>query len=114
MAEYNGPDRRTVPEFYQVVCSPRLTRIEQMQDEMSRDVRDVREKVFNGLSDLPEQMKWLRRLLIGLLVSVTLMFGGLFLQNALATIKLQQHMKHTQEAVVEEVEDAVSANGLSK
>lgn len=42
--------------------------------EIGEDVKALRQKVFNGLSDLPEEIRWIRRLLIGVLVSALLAF----------------------------------------
>ena len=36
----------------------------------------LREKVFNGLSALPDEIKWIRRTLIGLLVAAVLALGS--------------------------------------
>lgn len=45
-------------------------------DAMHEDIRRIREKLYNGLSDLPGELKWLRNLLLGILISLVLSIGG--------------------------------------
>lgn len=44
--------------------------------EICEDVKALRQKVFNGLSDLPEEIRWIRRLLFGALISAILTLGA--------------------------------------
>lgn len=57
-------------------------------------------KVFNGLSDVPHEVKWLKRLLIGLLVSIVAGTVGITLTN----VRAQVHIDTLIEKVSEEIE----------
>lgn len=50
-------------------------------DTIEKDVRETRERVFNGLSDLPGEVRWIRNLLVGMLISALLGLGGLVIQT---------------------------------
>ena len=57
--------------------------------EIGEDVKALRQKVFNGLSDLPEEIKWIRRLLIGVLISALLALGASAWANRQQTARLE-------------------------
>lgn len=48
---------------------------------VEKDVRQTRERVFNGLSDLPGEVRWIRNLLVGMLVSAVLGLGAMYMQT---------------------------------
>ena len=49
-----------------------------------RDGMDaLNKKVFNGLSDLPQEVQYIKHLLIGLLVSMILLAGGVTISTVL-------------------------------
>ena len=45
-------------------------------DRIEGHVSALREKVFNGLSDLPGEIRWIKRTLIGMLVAALLALGS--------------------------------------
>lgn len=53
--------------FYNKYCHHDFIRIE-------KDIKEVRERVFNGLSNIPKEVEWLRRTLIAGLLTIIL--GG--------------------------------------
>jgi hypothetical protein len=61
---------------YEKICKDRFTKLEQNQDRIETDVKAVRERVFNGLSDsmkrVEEELKSLRLWVLGLIGTVAL------------------------------------------
>lgn len=122
--EYDGPERRH-RTFYESICHPRLRiieeqqlsvneklagvvpRLDHIQDTQKNVVRqlgEVRERIFNGLSEVPSRIEELdkrmtakvesqQRVLVGILVSVLLGLGALFLQNMVDSARIRAHLE---------------------
>ncbi len=98
MSDYAGVERRKVPtesEMYQLVCGQRFESVNRdiekldrgtkaVLDSIQKTVGQTRERVFNGLSDLPDRMKeingrmnWVLGILVLFLLGFSVGFGTL-------------------------------------
>lgn len=57
-------------------------------NEMRQDVKEIRAKIFNGLTELPGEVKALRQLMFSILVALLLGIGGVAIWMTLTSVNV--------------------------
>ena len=65
---------------------------------MREDVSNTKTKVFNGLNGLPGEVKWLKRILVSILISIVLGGGSGLVYWAQRMTQLESLIKYHMEA----------------
>ncbi len=110
---YTGKDRRINLDdnMYSSICKERFVSInadiQLLKTEeilpMRKDVADIKEKVFNGMSSMPRKMNWM----IGLFVTVLIGIGGLVWTGARDQGRLEAMILMHMGTTAQEIRDVI-------